>query len=202
MTISPLYRSEVLNAKRNRWLGSLILRQPLSHWVLTWIAIAMVVIAVTFLYAGEYARKVRIEGRVIASSAAAPSASAQRTRLEVELRVPERLLASTAVGQEVLLRYPAFPHQRYGHYRGRIVSIAREPVPAMRSLPNDGRSAYAQSAYRATVSLEQQRVSDDRRIARDLQPGLSVEADVVVERRRLYQWLFEPFSLMRERLQL
>jgi membrane fusion protein len=202
MTTSPLYRSEVLEAKRNRWLGSLILRQPLSHWVSTWIAIATVVIAVALLYAGEYARKVRIEGHVVASSKAVSGASGQRTHLEVELLVPERLLASAGVGHHVLLRYPAFPQQRYGQYRGRIVGISREPLLSMQSLASDTASTHARSVYRATVSLERQRVSDDRQIERDLQPGLSVEADVVVERRRLYQWLFEPFSRVRERLHL
>ena len=38
MEQTPLYRPEVTEAKRNRWLGHLILRQPLSHWMLSWCA--------------------------------------------------------------------------------------------------------------------------------------------------------------------
>lgn len=189
MTATPLYRSEVLEAKRNRWLGGLILRQPLSHWVLTWIAICTVSIAVAFLYLGEYARKARVEGRLVDL----PAAAGGSPRLEAELAVPETLLAALTVGGEVELRYPAFPHQHYGQYRGRIVRISRQPIASAAAGP-------AVTTYLATVSLERQRVSNDRGVERDLHPGLAVQADVIVERRRLYAWLFEPFSRLRERL--
>lgn len=189
MTATPLYRSEVLDAKRNRWLGNLILRQPLSHWVLTWIAICTVSIAVAFLYLGEYARKARVEGRLVDLQAAAGGSP----RLEAELAVPETMLAALTVGGEVELRYPAFPHQHYGQYRGRIVRISRQPIASATAGPGA-------TTYLATVSLEQQRVRNDRGVERDLHPGLAVQADVIVERRRLYAWLFEPFSRVRERL--
>ena len=206
MTPTPLYRSEVLEAKRNRWLGSLILRQPMSHWAMTWIAVGTVAIAVTFLCVGEYARKVRVEGRLIETAietAIGPAdvtlpAAATQARLEAELWVPETMLASTVVGSEVLLRYPAFPHQHYGQYRGHIVSIARQPMSSAGAQRTD--SVDPPSRYRITVALERQRVRNEQGIQRDLHPGLSVEADVVVERRRLYAWLFEPFSRMRDRL--
>lgn len=197
MTSSPLYRPEVLDAKRNRWLGALILRQPLSHWALTWIAIGTVSIAVAFLYLGEYARKVRVEGRLVDVRA---TSSAGGPRLEAELTVPEGLLAAFAVGGEVQLRYPAFPHQHYGQYRGRIVRVSRQPIPSAAASPTAATRDLAANTYRATVSLERQRVRDDRGIEHDLHPALAVEADVIVERRRLYAWLFEPFSRVRERL--
>lgn len=197
MTATPLYRSEVLDAKRNRWLGNLILRQPLSHWTLTWIAIGTVAIAVAFLYVGEYARKARVEGRLVDIPTAVADGSAG---LEAELMVPESLLAAAVVGSEVQLRYPAFPHQHYGQYRGRIVRISRQPIPSVPTGSADAAPGRAPGIYRATVSLERQRVRNDRGIERDLHPGLTVQADVIVERRRLYAWLFEPFSRLRDRL--
>lgn len=200
MTATPLYRSEVLDAKRNRWLGSLILRQPLSHWVLTWIAIGTVAIAVAFLYAGEYARKARVEGRLVDIPTAQQDAAGGSAGLEAELMVPESLLAAAVVGSEVQLRYPAFPHQHYGQYRGRIVRISRQPIPSAPTAPAAAATGRAPGFYRATVSLERQRVRNDRGIERDLHPGLTVQADVIVERRRLYAWVFEPFSRLRDRL--
>ena len=196
MTASPLYRSEVLDAKRNRWLGGLILRQPLSHWVLTWIAICTVSIAVAFLSLGEYARKARVEGHLVDI----PTAASGNPRLEAELTVPETLLAALTVGGEVELRYPAFPHQHYGQYRGRIVRISRQPIPSAATAPTGAAPVSIAATYRATVSLERQRVRNDRGVERDLHPGLAVQADVIVERRRLYAWLFEPFSRLRQRL--
>jgi hypothetical protein len=200
MTSTPLYRAEVLDAKRNRWLGSLILRQPLSHWVLTWIAISMIVIAITFLYVGQYARKARIEGRLVDIQTTACDADGDSPGLEAELLIPERLLAAAVVGNEVQLRYPAFPHQHYGQYRGRIVRISRQPIPSSPISVADAAHGQVPSLYRATVWLERQRVRNDRGIERDLHPGLTVQADVIVERRRLYAWLFEPFSRLNERL--
>lgn len=206
MSRTPLYRPEVLEARRNRWLGRIILRQPIAHWAMTWIAIGTAALAVAFLCSGEYARKVRIEGRLVdavradampvaamRADAASPTEQSGNdgTTLEAHLAVPEALLASTRVGAEVLLRYPAFPHQHYGQYRGRIVRIARHPIAA----------ASSTIAYRVTVALERQRVRDDHGEERDLQPGLGVQAEVVVEKRRLYEWLFEPFALLRERFQ-
>jgi hypothetical protein len=205
MTHAPLYRSEVLAAKRNRWLGSLILRQPMSHWAMTWLAIGSVAIAVAFLCVGEYARKIRIEGTLVdtptaARFSAAGDASPKDGGLEAELLVPETLLASIPIGGEVLLRYPAYPHQRYGQYRGRVVQISRQPAPSAQTGPTTVASGRAQSAYRATVALEHQRVRDEDGIQRELRPGLGVEADIVLEKHRLYEWLIKPFARLRERI--
>lgn len=186
---TPLYRHEVLAAKHNRWLGPLLLRQPVSHWAATWMAIALVVAVVAFLCIGEYARKARIEGRLVAR---APHGDATRgPALEAELAVPERVLASVAVGDEVRLRYRAYPYQRYGQYAGRIVRVASSPLPASASATAGG------PAYAATVALDDDRVRDDRGIERALRPGLGVDADVVVDKRRLYEWLFEPLARLR-----
>lgn len=206
MASTPLYRSEVIAAKRNRWLGSLILRQPMSHWAMTWIAIGAVAIVIAFLCIGEYARKIRITGTLVDTSTAAryaPAGTANQTHnaLEAELLVPENLLASIPIGSDVLLRYPAYPHQHYGQYNGRIVRISRQPAPPAQAGRIDAAAAgHAQSTYRATVAIERQNVRDDHGIERDLRPGLGVEADIVLEKHRLYEWLLEPFARLRERI--
>lgn len=209
MTITPLYRTEVLEAKRNRWLGRLILRQPMSHWLMTWVAIGLTVAVVVFLITGEYAKKVRIEGRLVDTSHAPDTrplghvpdriSPLRASRLVVELTVPENLLASTNIGGEVLLRYPAFPYQRYGQYRGRITSISRQPLAWTQPSQIGAESSQVRSAYRATVSIDHQRVRDDHGIERDLRPGLGVEASIVIEKHRLYEWLLQPLSRARKR---
>lgn len=201
---TPLYRPEVLEARRNRWLGRLILRQPISHWAMTWVAIGTAALTITFVCTGEYARKVRIEGRLVdAIRGDSPSSTPRDERgdatLEAQLAVPEDLLASTTIGAEVLLRYPAFPHQHYGQYRGRVMRIARQPIATTSSTRGDADAEARPVAYRVTVALERQRVRDDHGKERELQPGLGVQAEVVVEKRRLYEWLLEPFARFRER---
>lgn len=185
MTDSPLYRQEVLASRHNRWLGPLLLRQPVSHWVATWAAIALVAALAACLYVGEYARKARLEGRVVVTAGTAP---------RVELEVPEPLLASIAPGNEVWLRYRAFPHQHYGRYRGRVVDIA-----AQAAAPGGTIDPRAPRVFVATVALTEARVRDDRGRSRALLSGLGVDADVVVDKRPLYAWLFEPLAGLRGR---
>lgn len=212
MSRTPLYRAEVLEAKRNRWLGRLIVRQPMSHWAMTGGALAIVALLVVFLSVGEYARKVRITGRLIEATdrARAPGAehlaadASQRSPqgasiLEAELLIPEYALASVDVGAEVSLRFPAYPHQRYGQYRGRVLWISRTPMPGASRRPDENSQSLS-PRYRAAVALERQRVRDDRGVERDLRPGLGVMAEIVVEKRALYRWLLEPLTRLEERL--
>jgi multidrug efflux pump subunit AcrA (membrane-fusion protein) len=267
MASTPLYRPQVIEAKRNRWLGRLILRQPISHWILTWCAIAMVVVVVVFLTVGEYAQKVRVDGQLVADSGlieiAAPAGGvltslryregdrvdrnalvaevgvmqsdrsmrtlqlrASRTGrvsalyahtgarivagqsllallpddalLEAELYLPDRLLESSAVGSEVLLRYRAFPYQRYGQYRGRIASIAHSPLPAAQSRTAAEAPAGDDPLYRAIVAIERQSVHNDLGQIHPLRPGLRLQADIVLEKRHLYEWLLKPFARWRD----
>ena len=188
---TPLYRHEVLAAKRNRWLGPLLLRQPVSHWVATWASIVLVAAGGGFLCVGEDARKSRVAGRLVARAPAV--AASQEPALEAELVVPERLLASVSVGDEVRLRYRAYPYQRYGQYAGRIVRVGSTPLPA------DVAGTAGETAYAATVALTDDRVRDDRGVESALRPGLGVDAEIVVDKRRLYQWLFEPLASRRGR---
>lgn len=182
MAQTPLYRIEVIEARRNRWLGALLLRQPLSHWVLTWATVAIAFGVGATLYWGEYTRTVRVVGELAPGEGGAT--------LQARLSIPESGLASARIGGEVRLRYPAFPHQRYGQTRGQIVDIlAAAPAPrAAAGLRPE------QDTYVALVDVATPYVSDGRGHAHALRPGLNVEADLIVDRRRLYAWLFEPLA--------
>jgi multidrug efflux pump subunit AcrA (membrane-fusion protein) len=268
MAPTPLYRPEVIEAKRNRWLGRLILRQPVSHWVLTWCSIALVGVAIVFVSIGEYAQKVRVDGQLVADPGlieiAAPAAgtlvslhyregdrvdrnavvaevrvaqSGQTVRtlqlrasragqlsaqyahpgahiaagqplfalmpedavLQAELYLPDHLLASSAVGSEVLLRYRAFPYQHYGQYRGRIARIASSPLAASPADATKRTAAGEDPLYRAVVAIDRQNVRDDLGQIHPLRPGLRLQADIVLEKRRLYEWLLQPFARLRSR---
>jgi membrane fusion protein len=51
--------------------------------------------------------------------------------------------------------------------------------------------APAEPLYRITVGLERQQVSAyGAQVA--LQPGMQLDADIVLERRRLYEWVLDP----------
>jgi membrane fusion protein len=110
--------------------------------------------------------------------------------LEAHLFAPSKSIGFLRVGQDVLLRYLAYPHQKFGSHAGRVVAIARSPHGAAELgwVPPDG---TREPLYRIKVELAAQSV---QAYGRDepLQAGMQVEADLLLDRRRLIEWVFEP----------
>jgi membrane fusion protein len=53
--------------------------------------------------------------------------------------------------------------------------------------------------YRVDVRLDAQYiVAGDQKLA--LRPGMSVNADILQEKRRVWEWVFEPILALKERL--
>jgi membrane fusion protein len=114
--------------------------------------------------------------------------------LEAHLYAPSRAVGFVRAGQPVLLRYRAYPYQKFGHSRGIIASVSRsaiEPaeVPAM--FAGGAAGSPAEALYRITVALERQHVTAYGQAA-PLQPGMQLDADVLLERRRLFEWVLDP----------
>jgi membrane fusion protein len=116
-------------------------------------------------------------------------------RLEAQLFAPSRAVGFVRPGQRVLLRYAAFPYQKFGQHEGRIAQVSRAAV-APSELPQrlSGLAALAaggEPLYRIAVALEEQSVAAyGTRLP--LQPGMQLEADVLVDTRRLYEWVLDP----------
>lgn len=116
--------------------------------------------------------------------------------LHVELLVPSRAIGFIQKGQQVVLRYEAFPHERFGQYKGTVAEISGNVWS-----PGDriGPLTVKEPVYRVDVKLERQSVSAlGNEIA--LRPGMLVNADILLERRTLLEWLFEPVLQLRGRL--
>lgn len=121
-------------------------------------------------------------------------------RLEAHLYSPSRAVGFVRPGQRVLLRYQAYPYQRFGHYEGVVASVSRaalspgELPPQLASLAGSNGAAAGSAAdpmYRITVDLASQAVTAYGAQV-PLQPGMALEADVALERRRLYEWVLDP----------
>jgi|SRR3954468_1739380 membrane fusion protein len=117
------------------------------------------------------------------------------SRLKAQLFGPSRAVGFIRPGQRVLLRYEAFPYQKFGHYEGTVANISRSAMsPAELSQQLAGlTSLYSTNApvYQINVALERQTVTAyGNPVA--LQPGMQLEADVLIERRRLIEWVLEP----------
>jgi membrane fusion protein len=110
--------------------------------------------------------------------------------LEAHLYAPSRAIGFVHAGQEVLLRYMAYPHQKFGMHRANVVAVSRNPMTPtdLGFTPPDG---SRESVYRIKARLDAQAITAYGRIE-PLQPGMQVEADILLDRRRLIEWIFEP----------
>jgi membrane fusion protein len=122
------------------------------------------------------------------------------TRLEAQLYAPSRDIGFVRAGQRVKLRYQAFPYQRFGHYEGVVVAVSRaalspSELPAqlagLTSVTGVSTGAPTEPVYRITVKLASQTVKAYGEET-PLQPGMTLEADVALERRRLFEWVLDP----------
>ncbi len=107
--------------------------------------------------------------------------------LRAELFAPSRAIGFVKPGDEVRLRYDAFPYQKFGVGRGRVLSISRSAVDA-RELPM-GLTAQG-PVYRVLVSLDSMPGLDGQ--PPSLRAGMTLQADLVLEQRRIVEYLFSP----------
>src|SRR5260221_5594413 len=116
--------------------------------------------------------------------------------LHIELLVPTRAIGFVKPGQEVVLRYEAFPYERFGQYRGTIGDIGRNVWTQGERI---GPLSAKEPVYRIDVKLEKQSVAA---LGQEfpLRPGMLVNADLLLEKRTLLEWIFEPVLKLKDRI--
>ncbi len=114
-------------------------------------------------------------------------------RLEAELWVPSRSIGFIEIGDEVMLRYHAFPYQKFGHQKGRVTQVSRSAhsagdlgAPALEGAPPE-------PFYRLIVALPRQAINA-RGGPENLKPGMALDADLMGDRRRIIEWIIEPLQ--------
>lgn len=115
--------------------------------------------------------------------------------MHVELLVPTRAIGFLKPGQEVVLRYEAFPYERFGQYHGVITEIGRN---VWTSGERVGPLQAREPVYRVDVALESQTVSALGQ-EMPLRPGMLVNADLLLEKRSILEWIFEPVLRLKGR---
>lgn len=108
--------------------------------------------------------------------------------LEAVLFVPTRAYGFVRTGQKTRIRYQAFPYQRFGIYLGEIVEVSQSVI-----LPNETTLPviFQEPVYQVVVKLDEQGAKAYGTQV-PLQSGMLLEADIMVDRRTLFEWLFEP----------
>ncbi len=114
--------------------------------------------------------------------------------IEAEPYAPARAIGFVQPGTAVWLRYEAFPYAKFGQFAGRVSELSRTAIPAG-DLPLAAGTAALQAGdpvYRIRVQLAAQTVPTAAGASGPLQPGMTVQASLVAERRTLFEWMFEP----------
>jgi membrane fusion protein len=133
-------------------------------------------------------------GQTVTPAVALASLLPAGAKLQAYLYAPSSAVGFVRPNQPVQLRYQAVPYQKFGQQAGEVVQVSRSPLQAAElaglALPG-ALSTGGEPLYRITVTLAQQSVSAYGQ-PQALAPGMQLEADVLLDRRRLIEWLFEP----------
>lgn len=115
--------------------------------------------------------------------------------LQAHLFAPSRMIGFASPGQAVQLRLAAFPYQKFGLQQGSVATVSRSPVAPAQLPPALAHLASGTGArvglYQLTIELASQHVLAYG-AATPLRAGMTLDAAVVQERRRVIEWLFEP----------
>ena len=134
-------------------------------------------------------------GRTVDASVPLMTIVPPRAALHAELYAPSRAIGFVRPGEEVRLLYDAFPYQRFGSFKGRIQAVSRVALDPRQI---DAPFKLDEPVYRVSVVPAEQAVNGYGERVR-LQPGMTLEANIVLERRSFLQWLLEPLNAVMKR---
>jgi membrane fusion protein len=168
---------------------------------------------ITAPQAGIVATIICQRGQVLSAGQALATlipSSAEQSRLEAQLYVPSRTAGFVAPGQPVLIRFHAFPYEKFGLQRGTVIDVSKNPL-APNELPQSLASTIlsyatksstgysnAEGLYRIKVRLDHQGVNVYGKLQK-LKPGMTLEADIFQERRKIWEWFAEPILAVTQR---
>ena len=143
-------------------------------------------------------------GQSVAAGTALVSVLPAQTQMLAQLYAPSSAVGFLHATQPVHLRYQAFPYQKFGQQSGKVVSVSRTPLSpaelAGLNLPVAlSQGALSEPLYRITVSLDRQTVAAYGQ-EQALAAGMQLDADVLLERRTLIEWIFEPLLSLKRRV--
>jgi membrane fusion protein len=112
-------------------------------------------------------------------------------KLEAQLLVPSRAIASVQRGSAVAIRYTAFPYQQFGVQLGKVESVSTSALGPKEIEQITGKSSD-DPLYRVYVNIDGQRLPIEQ-----LTPGMTLTGDILMERRTLLEWALEPIYGLR-----
>lgn len=119
----------------------------------------------------------------------------EQTELVANLYIPSKAVGFIKPKDKVVLRYQAYPYQKFGHATGEIISVARTALGKQElsglGIIFSNPTLLNEPAYLVKVKLEKQTIKAYGE-NKPLQIGMILEADILHERKKLYEWVLDP----------
>ena len=141
--------------------------------------------------AGTVSAVLAESGQSVNASSALASLVPEGAALQAHLYAPSGAVGFVKPGQAVRLRFEAYPYQKFGHQEGHVLQVSRSPLSAieMAGLSLTASDRPGEAMFRISVALDGAQAAA---FPQDLVAGMRLQADVLLEKRRLVEWLFEP----------
>lgn len=147
--------------------------------------------------------KIHTPGAVVTTADTLMTIVPDGTGIEVEANVENKDIGFVREGQEVEVKFDAFPFTRYGLVKGRVRKLSHDATPAV--LPPQDRSSQRDApgsanvqqqpttdlAYSAKIALDRDWIAAEGKIER-FQPGMRVSADIKTGDRRVIDYVLSP----------
>jgi membrane fusion protein len=135
-------------------------------------------------------------GQSVASGQNLMSVLPDGSLLEAHLWVPSRSIGFVRPGASVVIRYQAFPNAKFGRFGGKVTRVSRSVLSEKDLDAMPVQAGTGEHYYRVVVALDRQAVLAYGK-EEALRPGMLLDADILMDRRRLADWLVEPLYAAR-----
>jgi len=151
---------------------------------------------------GGYVGMIMIKnGQMLNAGQSAISILPSNSDLVARIMVNTQSIGFIQPGQRVVLRYKAFPYQKFGQQYGRVTEVSRTALSPQEVSTLTGKNNIQEQQYRVLVALDKQTISAYSQDEK-LKPGMALDADFIVDKRHLYEWVLEPIFALGHKISL
>ncbi|MCX2908406.1 HlyD family efflux transporter periplasmic adaptor subunit [[Curtobacterium] plantarum] len=140
-------------------------------------------------------------GQMLTAGQSAIAVLPSNTELVARIMVNTQSIGFIQPGQRVVLRYKAFPYQKFGQQYGKVIEVSRTALSPQEVTTLTGKNNIQEQQYRVLVSLDKQSITAYAQNEK-LKPGMALDADFIVDKRRLYEWVLEPIFALGHKISL
>jgi len=116
--------------------------------------------------------------------------------------LPNESVPYVKQGENINIRYDAYPFEKYGQFPGRVESVSSAPVSEQElnsyaSAPRNANGTVNGPYYKVIVSLDKNQLNWHGEQL-NLSSGMKAESTMFLEKRPLYQWMLSPYYSMKK----